>query len=152
MVIKSTLLEFHLGIGFSSMLIEKVRKEYGLSYLIDVERQVLDGGLAYFQIIISSVDVDKVELVKQLVENVLDRLRHGDLSEDYLHKRYQFLRYVLRSNIRRVLSIADSEAYLVLKGIRKSVDEYNRDVESRFREIPIELIRSGTWSYILPEQ
>lgn len=149
-LIRSTLLEFHLIMGLSSYLVSRFRSK-GLSYAIDMDREYLDG-ILLFQIVISAINPEDLDLVKSELEESLSNVKEITNDEEYLMRRRNYMRYVISDYMRRSLNIAESEAYMGLKFNRYDIDELNRSLEEHFADDLSSTVGRGVWSMILPIQ
>ncbi len=148
LLIKSSLLEFHLVNGLSSYLVSRFRSK-GLTYTIDMDRDYLPGTY-YYQLVVSAVNEDSIDLVKE--ELVNDLLSIDDLFKDeyYLSKRLNFLKYLMSDYLRRPIQVAESMSYMELKLGNHDIDKFNRGLEEHFRDSLSGLITNGVWSAIIP--
>ena len=148
LMVKSSLLEFHLVNGLSSYLISRFRNK-GLTYAVDMDKDLLPG-VYYYQILVSAVNVDIIDKVK---EEVVAALRNiGDIftNEYYLCKRFNYLKYLINDYTRRPAQIAESMSYMELKVGMHDVDNFNKLLETYFRNDVSDLVADGVWSMILP--
>ncbi len=149
MMVRSSLLDFHLVSGLSSYLLSRFRKS-GLTYAIDMDRDFLPGTY-YYQIVISAVNDKSIDIVKEELTNALLGINEIFNDEDYLRKRLRYFRYLMSDYMRRPLQIAESMTYMELKLGKYDIEEFNKTLEANFRMPLNDLLSNGVWSLIIPE-
>jgi Predicted Zn-dependent peptidases len=145
---RSSLLEFHLINGLSSYLISRF-KNRGLTYAIDMDRDYLPG-VYYYQILISAVNTDMIDKLKEELSAALLNVSNIFTDEHYLNKRFNYFKYLINDYLRRPAQIAESTTYMELKIGMHDVESFNKMLENHFKDDPSDLLSNGVWSMILP--
>jgi len=145
---RSSLLEFHLINGLSSYLISRFRNR-GLTYAIDMDRDYLPG-VYYYQILISAVNTDMIDKLKEELSAALLNVSNIFTDEHYLNKRFNYFKYLINDYLRRPAQIAESTTYMELKIGMHDVESFNKMLENHFKDDPSDLLSNGVWSMILP--
>ncbi|RLE78214.1 MAG: hypothetical protein DRJ52_10750 [Thermoprotei archaeon] len=106
---------FNLADGCTSLLYTTLREERGLCYDFYGEFDAYSE-TGYAQVVLPGVPVSKLDEVTGLVEEILSKVRRGEVDVDYFLKRRKYYEYTIKVAHRSMFDRAVLEAHTAIKG------------------------------------